>query len=355
MEKNTEYIVRESILSDKTTPIILQKQVGIRSAAELAQSKIATQFFRTSFFTGENKLISNAEPFLTLEIDSLGKFSYLKYSPKESTSPKDVSKIIQKLFLVLELNPETLAQVAQEDLKNEELEEIKISDDEEKFSGEKKTYRQILYKQKIEGVPLASYIHKFSIGEKEVVYKRDIALKKSFIGEPTSPVREIVKALLWFIVAFFSIAVLIVKIRRDEIDWVLFIKVMVISALLSFMIIFFKEPFSLFLAFMILIVSFLIGLFFALIFALAESKTREVYPEKLTVFDALFQGHFRIKELGKTIYWCFIYGNLFFLIQIILAVFPNIKKGINVALSPPNPLELKTFFPLSLLSQLLGK
>jgi hypothetical protein len=292
--------------------------------------------------------MANTKPVLSLEIDSFGAISYLKYSSETATSPKEVTSTIQRLFSVLELNPETLEQVAPEDIRNEELEEIKSNEKDDTYSSDNKIYREVIYRQKIEGVPLASYIHKFSVGEKDLIYKRNIAFKKSFIGQEDSLIKDIIKFLIWFAVGFFSLAVLIIKIKRDEIDWVLFAKVAIIASLISLPMLIFKEQFTLITAFLILIVSFLFGVFYALIVALSESKTREIYPEQLAVFDAVFQGHFRIREFGKTIFWCFIFGNFFFLIEAAFVFLPKIKKEAIVVIIPPNPLELKTSVVLSL-------
>ncbi|MFB3851382.1 MAG: SpoIIE family protein phosphatase [Acidobacteriota bacterium] len=349
--KTAEYKTRESIFSDFKTTEILQKRVGLESAAEINQTKIPTQYLKTDFYLRENKFpasSTNTDPVLSVEIDSFGAFSYLRYSSENGVSPKEVSSEIQKLFSILELSPNALQQIAPEDIRNEEFEEIKIREDEEKSPSDKKIYREIIYKQKIEGVPLASYIHKFSVGEKDVVYRRNIALKKSLIGEAASSIKDLIKVLIWFVVGFFSLAVLIIKIKRDEIDWVLFTKVVVIVSVITFLMLIFKDQFAFIMAFLILIFSFVVGAFFALIVALAESKTREIYPEQLALFDAVFQGHFRIKELGKTFFWCFIYGNFFFLIEAVFVFLPKLKKDAIVVILPPNPLEIKTSFALSL-------
>ncbi|GEM_PF-1025810 len=352
LNKNFNYRTTETLTSDLKTVEILQNRVGIKSAAELHETKIPSQFLRRDYYLRDKYIPVNASsenPIVSIEIDPYGVISFLKFSSENSLLPAEIPSIIQKLFSILELDPKTIEQLSPEDIKNEELEEIKFREEYESFSKGGKFYREILYRQKIEGVPLASYIYRFNIGEKDVIYQRDIAFKKSFIGEPKSPVRDIFQFLIWFAAGFFSLAVLIVKIRRDEIDWVLLIKVMLFAALVSFLMLIFKEPFSLFLTFLIAILSFAIGLFFALIFALSESKTRELCPEHLSVFDAIFQGHFKIKELGKMILWCFVYGNIFFLIQELIIFIPAFNKNISTVVLPPDPLNFKTSFPLSLL------
>lgn len=345
------YKTRVSIFSDFKTAEILQKRVGLETAAEINQTKIPTQFLKTNFYIQEKFFSASAaseEPVLSIEIDSFGAFSYLKYSSENVASTKEVMSTIQRLFSVLQLNPQTLEEIAPDDIRNEELEEIISREENGKYVSDKKIYRKIIYKQKIEGVPLASYIHKFSIGENDLIYRRNIAFKKSFIREADSPVKDIVKILIWFVVGFFSLAVLIIKLKRDEIDWALFTKITIIASVISYLMLIPQSNITFIFAFIILIPSFAFGVFFALIVALAESKTREIFPEKLTVFDAVFQGHFKIKELGKTIFWCFIYGNFFFLIEAALVFLPKLKKEAAVVIIPPNPLEFKTSFVLSL-------
>lgn len=352
LEKGTDYIRTETITSDLKTVEILQRRVGIKSAAELTETKIPTLFLKTSFYPKEkvsSVSIVQIEPALVLEIDSYGDISYLKYSSKDAILPKDILSLVQSLFSILSLKPENLEQIAPEDLANDDLEEVRSSEEEARLSSERKIYREVFFKQRIEGVPLAFYIHKFSIMENDTIYQRRLAFKKSFVGEVDSPVKTITIFLIWFLIGFLSLILLFIKIKRDEIDWVLFFKASLLASLLSFLMLIFKEPFSITKTIIILSISFAIGSFFALIIALSESGTREIYPEHLSVFDALFQGHFRIKEFGKMILWCFIYGNFLFLIQMILFLLPEFKKDVVSVVLPPNPLELKTSFPLSLL------
>ena len=350
LNKKEEYQTTEKIFSDLKTVTILQKNVGIKSATELIQIKLPSQFLNINFYNKiESRSISiQKNPVLTIEVDSNSYVSFLRYPFKESITSNDVPSIIQNMFPILELNLESLEQIAPDDIKKEELEEIVVREREnEKLSENGKLYREIIYKQKIEGVPLGFYIHKFVISEKELIYSKTLAFKKSLSGQSQSPIIDIFKFLIWFIIGLFSLALLFIKIKRDEIDWSLYVKVMAIASIFSFLLLFKEQP-TVFLFFVFLLISFLFGSFFALIVALSESQTREIYPENLHIFDALFQGHLRIKELGEMILLCFIYGNFYFLIQILFLFAPNFNETLKVSILPPNPLEFKSFFPLSL-------
>ena len=165
-------------------------------------------------------------------------------------------------------------------------------------------------KSKINPYPLLTDTYVFEmIGDRVIRYQWDKVLDMEKLGE-RKKLREkifayIPQIILWLVVIFIILILFIRKLRRDELEFKRALWLGIVLAVLAFAFLASENGGSWVGIFMgggalglLILLSVLI------LFPIAESRTREIWPEKLEVTDLLFQGR-GVRETGAAILYAF--------------------------------------------------
>lgn len=354
------YRISESIEADMNLFRNLQRSIGLRSESDLVSSKLPVQIYSADFYftrgTPKFELRSDS-PVLSMSVDSHGKVVFLKYTDLDDVDERPVSASeagarIKKIAQFLKLETSTLMQVREQDIENDDWIKIAGSDikDEKKEGDQSRADQEFLFSEKIEGVPLASYTHKFSFTGNEFQYSRTLLFKRSVFSGQQAGVVDFLAAVIWFAIGLLALTIFGLKIRRDEIDWNHYTRFSCFASVIAFLTLAFAQgAFSVANIVGALLFGILIGFGLGLIFAVAESKTRENHSDTLAVPDAIFGGNFKIRELGEMVFWGCAYAGLFFLIPLAaFFVFDVTGKG-SLVVWTVNPARIGGFLPVSVL------
>ncbi len=357
-----QFRVKESITADMNLLKSLERSIGLKSEAEIVSTKLPVQIYTASFFPREGKDrlgLSNETPVLTVKIDSHGGVASLTFRDLDDKDNKPVSSSeaggkIKRLASLLSLDPSTLTQVQPQDIDKEEWVNIggKPPSQGEKESGESlaRAEQEFMFNERIEGVPLASYTHNFSFTRNEVEYSRNLLFKKALFNEGSSGAIGFLAIVTWFAIGLLGLTIFGLKIRRDEIDWSHYFRFSCFVAVLTFLTVSFSEGAFTVLNFLgSLIVGFFIGFGLGLVFAVAESKTRENHSDTLAVSDALFGANFKIREFGGLLLSSFAYGGLFFMMPLAAYIFSSFHEKTRLVIWTANPIEISGVMPVTIL------
>lgn len=335
----------------------LQRSIGLSSASEIVSSKIPVLFYSVEFSRRKSHQIfgvENEETLMTLKMDSHGQIALLSYKDTAQGSGKPVSaeeagRKIKKLVAALNIEPMSLRQVRPQDMEKDGWIETAMAEQDDKEKAGALAEQEFHFSEKIEGVPLASYKHLFKFTRNDSVYSRTLLFKKEVFTPSNVDIDYLVAILLWFVLGFLALVVLMMKIRRDEIDWVHFYRVSTFFGIISFIyFVYTTGSFAPIKILSLIFVSLLLGLFFGTSFVVAESQTRENHSEKLELLDALFACNFKVKELGLTICWSGIFGSLFFFMPLTAFLLYKLSEKTKAVIIVSDPVQTEVYLPLSL-------
>lgn len=325
---------KDFLLYDRETLRLLQKAFGINANLKGLSEKIPSTFFASKIYSKKSMKQFQKEPIFEIVIDSNLRVSYLFIPKVKDQNLKDVKNEIQFLIEALSIKKENLQNFNEGD---DYLEVPQLKGEEEtEPSGE------ISYFENIEGVPLTGYLHKFSIDEKGIKYKRSLLFKKALFNEEKAIFKDIILFLLWLIFVLFAFLTLILKIKRDEVDWKLISLGTLFISTISFIYVSFSEVLNLLTVVVIIITSFLTGLIYSLLFNIALSKTRDGFEKQLLNFNALFSFNFNVKENGFMILKTFLVGNFFFALPLSYYYFFKLFEKGGVVILPPDCFTIKS-------------
>jgi serine phosphatase RsbU (regulator of sigma subunit) len=360
---NEKLEINESISADLDLLNNLQRSIGLRSATQIISGKIPVQTYSVEFYPVKEKqllALKNQEAVMALKIDVHGQVAEMDYKDPNSDREKPITaaeagKKLMRLAPLLGLDPLSLQQIRPQDLENGDWIKADKATQEEKDKAKVLAEQEFYFSEKIDGVPLASYNHNFKFTKNEVHYSRSLFFKKAVFSEKKYGLADYVAVVIWLGIGFLVLTVFSLKVRRDEIDWSHFFRFSVFAGVIAFLHIIFKGgSFSIVVVLGTLFGALLTGFFFGLVFAVAESKTRENYAEKLAVSDALFGGNFKIRELGELFYWSFVYGGFFFFLPLAAYGAFGLIQKMKLVIPTVNPAEIGGFLPVSLISQSLS-
>jgi len=359
---DNEYNIKESIGADLDLLNNIQRSVGLRSESEIISSNLPVQMYSADFYLkkGTPKVeLKSDSPVLSIRIDAHGRVASLSYTDINDSDGRPVTATeaggkIKTLAPLLSLDPLALRQVRPQDIEKDDWINIEKQDREEKNkeAGLVRAEQEFFFNEKIEGVPLASYSHSFSFTGNEIRYVRSLLFKNSLYNRGGTGVAGFLSIVIWFAIGMLALTIFGLKIRRDEIDWSHYIRFSSFAAILTFTYFLFNEGrFSLLYILGSMLAGFFIGFALGLIFAVAESKTRENNSGTLAVQDAIFSGNFKIRELGETIFWSLSYGSVFFLVPLAALAVSAMNEKFRLALWTANPAGIGGFIPASALLQ----
>ncbi|MCI4398070.1 MAG: SpoIIE family protein phosphatase [Acidobacteria bacterium] len=137
----------------------------------------------------------------------------------------------------------------------------------------------------------------------------------------------------WFFLALLVLFLFIQQLRRDEIDLTHVRKISILSGGATFVAALFgydgQWGETLLLA---LLMSVIGGLFFTLLWTVAESFLRQAYPEKLCMSDLWLNNTWRVRETGKALLYCLSGGLLMLALPVIAFFFAweNERSGLFI-------------------------
>ena len=344
LDKKKEYKKRESIYTAGEAAKVLEKIFELKAELKIANDKIPNTFLETQFFEPDSlSKIENVAPYLIIAIDTNSKVSYLEIKSKNDR--KSQNRRIYEIGEVIGLNFNKMSRM--ESSKNDTFEVSQRAKERTIITEEKANV--IIFYENIEGVPLTSYAHKWTIDEEGIKYERALALKKQLKPVDSSQLEDILSFFFWFILGFFAFLTLIFKIRRDELDYNLLLWLGILISLISLISFSLTITFNFFLIILFLILSTVIGFFLSLIFAVAESKTRDNFDRHLKVLDAIVSMNINVKENGRLVLRSFFFGNLFFIVPLFYIFMEQLKQKKNIVVFPPHCIDVSSTFPLSFL------
>jgi hypothetical protein len=358
--EDAQFRINESINADRNLLNNLQRSIGLRSESDIVSSKLPVQIYSAVFYLKKESKgleIGKEEQVLTVKIDSHGRVASLNYIDPDDKDGKPVSaseagRKIKSLATVLNLDPMSLQQVQPQDIKKEEWIDTgrRANENSDGNKPPAQAEQEFFFSEKIDGVPLATYSHIFKFTRNEVQYSRSLLFKKTVFAEGKAGLIHYASFIIWFAIGFLGLTIFALKVRRDEIDWSHYLRFSSFAAVVTYLYwIFEMGSFSIADILGTLLLAAGIGFPLGLIFAVAESKSRENYSENLAVSDALFSGNFKIKELGELVYFSFVYGGFFFLLPLSAYGFYNIFHKTKLVIATVNPAEISGFLPSSLL------
>ncbi len=344
LDKKKEYKKIESVYTSSETAKILERIFELKAELKFANDKIPNTFLETEFFEPESSTkIENVDPYLKIAVDINSDVSYL-----EIKSKNDLKSQNRKIFEIGEIIGLNFNKMSRMEPSKVDTFELSQRSKESTILAEGKG-NEIIFYENIEGVPLTSYAHKWTIAEEGIKYERVLALKKQLKPKDSSQFEALVSFFFWFILGFFAFLTLIFKIRRDELDYNLLLWLGVLITLISLISFSYRLPFNFFLIILFLILSTVIGFFLSLIFTVAESKTRDNFDRHLKVFDAIVSMNINVKENGRMVLRSFFFGNLFFIVPLVYIFIEQLKEKNKIVIFPPDCVDVSSTFPLSFL------
>ena len=298
--------LRLSQNTDTTTLKRMQELVGIQAAAYWARKDVPIQrwvyrVYPPQPITGWN-ILKDSESTLTAEVDSSGQILKLTIPPKKGARGEKLSS-------------DQALQNAQDALRfvGADVSLLTLTSTTQGETEGRQTF-DFVWKQPVEGFPGLLYQYSVTIQSGFLTnLKRDVQFGEE---APADPLADLVSPLIWGASWFFLVLVLLLvfiqKLRRDEVDVPHAQKVGILAGALTFAR-FVADPSAGVIKTLLAatLVGLMAALFFAFLWAVSESLLRQSFSDKLRFVDLLFQGHWRVREMGRHILWSCSVGLLF--------------------------------------------
>lgn len=321
-EKTNQCNLVEKYKTDFSLISNLERVIGIKSTEKLIEENFSTIFYKVDFEEKERpsffKSTESLKVPFSIIIDAKKRVFYLKSPYKRGgiSNTEEAKNILLKLGITFE----NLSETSLEELEKNNFSMVeKFSKDEDENLPNLKG--KLSFSEKIDGLPLSIYLHSISFYNDYFVYERKIFVKSGIVNDSLwGTTRNFFFYFVWLIILTFSIGVTFNKIRKDEIDWSLFLTLTFFCTLLTFISNFSVDfsSFNFLFIFFLIIYSPLVGCIIAFIITLAESKTREVNPDTLKTLKPILSFKLNVRDVSRIYLRAFINGNFYFLAPLLI-------------------------------------
>ncbi len=321
------FTLKFSARTDTATLRNLQQLVGLKAAVYLATNKVPVQHWVYSAIPQNGVSLwtkrDSREPLVTITVSSSGQILGLESSVAQTQAPAKMSseearRDAEDLLRFLGVDVGALTLSAYNAGENSGRQKYDFS-----------------WKAPVQGLPGVFSQYAITL---EGGFIKSFSRSVSFEAAPdTSQEGTLLLTILtlasWFFLALLVLFLFIQQLRRDEIDLTHVRKISILSGGATFVAVLFRYDGqwgeTLLLALLIAVLS---GLFFTLLWTVAESFLRQTYPEKLRMSDLWLNNTWRVRETGKAVLYC-LSGGLFMLALPVAAFFiawENERSGLFI-------------------------
>lgn len=329
LDESGGFELKLSQKTDSDTLRRMQALVGLQAAGYWTRKEIPIHRWVYRVYPPQKltswNIFKEVEPPLTAEVDSSGQILSLKIPPKKGAGPS-------------KLTADQALQTAEDALRfvGADVGQLTLTSTTQGDSEGQQTF-DFVWKQPVNGFP--GLLHQYSV-TLQSGFLTNLRHQVLFADDaPTDPWQNLVFPLLWGASWFFLGLVLfllfIQKLRRDEVDFAHGQKVGLLAGALTFVRFVSNPQGSILVTLMgAAVVSLLAALFFSFLWAVAESLLRQAFPEKLRFVDLLFQGQWRVKEMGRHVLWSAGVGLLFLAIPLLVLAVAGEWRSLGFTMLP---------------------
>ncbi len=326
----------------------MQQLFGIRAASYWSRKQVPLQRWIYHAYPPQKlsdfRLFKEREPPLTVEVDSSGQILALSIPPRKQAAPKkltaDQARAVAEdalRFAGVDVGRLTLTATTQGDAEGQQTFDF-------------------TWKQPVNNLPGLIYQYTVKLQSGFLTsFGRDITFAEE---APPDLWQDLVLPLLtgatWFFLALVFLALLIQRLRRDEMDFRRAQKVGLLAGILAFLRLVSEPTGGILTTFVVAALgSVLAAVFFGMLWAVAESLLRDAFSDKLRFVDLIFNGQWKVKEMARHLLWSAAWAATFLGIPVILLAAATQWRGLSLVLLPVDFQLSNLRFPGSLVGNAL--